>query len=479
MVVPNRSNILIDAQGDAFLSDFGIARALKSVATGKSLALLHDARGDIRSLGIMLYQMLTGYLPYEAGTSQAAIIMQEHEPLTPPTSLNPNIPDSIEKVVLKALALPPQDSYPTAGAIAFALKQALATHNIPTEELIEFLNLCVTLADSKLGSEITQNTSDPQNETAAPNGHTSFESQSEELQEEDVSYVFELIPQALKTLQKTGANLYNVGSGLYNLAETHEEQYAQLQKIDKIIASDSSPENVLKKLYELLNAKDSEVAAKDSYHSFEAMFKTIRQTGADSFGAGADLQDLAHSLGKHHLKLQKLDRIILQANSGMLLDDILESIYQDFGDVIPYNRIGLALLEDAGKIVRARWAKTDQAKTSIGKGFSAPLEGSSLQTIIETGQPRIIEDMVEYLRSKPDSISTRLMVEEGIRSSLTYPLIANNQPIGFIFFSSSYPDTYTNAHSDTFLRIAAELSLLIEKERLVAEMETRSNTKYE
>ena len=93
-----------------------------------------------------------------------------------------------------------------------------------------------------------------------------------------------------------------------------------------------------------------------------------------------------------------------------------------------------------------------------------------MQTILRTGKPRIINDLEAYARAHPHSESTRLMLEEGIRSSLTCPLIANGEPIGFLFFSSRCPHTYDSIHIDTFEKLAGQISLIVEKGRLVSEI---------
>jgi signal transduction histidine kinase len=193
--------------------------------------------------------------------------------------------------------------------------------------------------------------------------------------------------------------------------------------------------------------------------------------GSDEIGRlGEALCDLASALESRNREAQKLDQITARINAGLLLDDILENVYHDFRGVIPYNRIGFSLIENDGQTVRARWAKSDQPEIKLMKGYAAPLEDSSLQTILTTGRPRILNDLAEYLEQKPDSQSTRLIVAEGIRSSLTCPLIADGVPVGFIFFSSIQPNTYADAHVETFSRIAGQLSVIVEKGRLVSEL---------
>jgi diguanylate cyclase (GGDEF)-like protein len=126
-------------------------------------------------------------------------------------------------------------------------------------------------------------------------------------------------------------------------------------------------------------------------------------------------------------------------------------------------------------VLRARWGRSDAQRIYLKNGFSAWMEGSSLQTILETGQPRILNDLEAYLQSHPDSKSTALVVKEGVRSSLTCPLVAIGKPVGFLFFSSFEKNTYRNAHVDLFMQIANQLSSIVEKSRLYEELKRVNN----
>jgi signal transduction histidine kinase len=185
---------------------------------------------------------------------------------------------------------------------------------------------------------------------------------------------------------------------------------------------------------------------------------------------GLTLYDLAQLLELHDQETQRIDQITARINAGLLLDEVLENVYEDFRALIPYDRIGLALLEDDGQTVTSRWNRTDRPPIYLRRGYSAPLAGSSLETIIQTGQPRILNDLIDYQERKSSSESTRLILEEGIRSSLTCPLIANGVPVGFIFFSSAEPNSYHAAHITVFQRIAAQLAVIVEKGRLASEL---------
>jgi signal transduction histidine kinase len=185
---------------------------------------------------------------------------------------------------------------------------------------------------------------------------------------------------------------------------------------------------------------------------------------------GQLLNELACALANQKQEQIKLEKITASMNSGLMLEDILENIYRDFKQIIPYNRLGLALIEEGGSRVRTVWGKSDQPLIKIEKGYSAPLAGSSLEKIIKTRQPRIINDLLVYLRTRPQSESTHLIVSEGIRSSLTCPLLLRDEPVGFLFFSSAQADTYANVHITTYNKIAAQVAACLERGRLVSEL---------
>ncbi|NJN93381.1 MAG: hypothetical protein HC875_04470 [Anaerolineales bacterium] len=76
----------------------------------------------------MLYEMLTGVVPHRAETPIATVMKRLNEPLPMPRSLNPNIPEAVERVLLKALATNPADRFDSTGAMAVALKEAFGSN---------------------------------------------------------------------------------------------------------------------------------------------------------------------------------------------------------------------------------------------------------------------------------------------------------------------------------------------------------------
>jgi diguanylate cyclase (GGDEF)-like protein len=185
---------------------------------------------------------------------------------------------------------------------------------------------------------------------------------------------------------------------------------------------------------------------------------------------GRALSRLGTVLERRFSEANALIRLGEKVNAGLLLEEVLDQIFDSFRPIVPYDRIGCSVLEDGGRTVRAVWARSLRSEAKLQVGYSAPLAGSSLAGIIETGRPRIINDLEQYLREHPESHSTRLIVAEGVRSSLTCPLVALGKRVGFVFFSSNRPDAYSEHHVELLTLIAGQLSLVVEKGRLYADL---------
>ena len=136
------ANIMISRQGGVKLMDFGIARdssyeqALTQTGTGigtpsymspeQILGDRLDARSDIFSLGIVLYQMVTGRKPFVEDEERSVMNKIHQEPHAPARKLNPELPRELERIIDKCLQKHPKDRYRSGQALVMALERFLA-----------------------------------------------------------------------------------------------------------------------------------------------------------------------------------------------------------------------------------------------------------------------------------------------------------------------------------------------------------------
>lgn len=135
------ANIFIREDGMVKIADFGLARSVDSPITAhgrlmgtpaymspeQSLGTALDARSDLFSLGVVLYEALTGLLPFSGPTPAAVMQAILYAEALPPARLNPAVPEPLSEVVLKALSKHPSQRYPNAAAFRDALKQAFSS----------------------------------------------------------------------------------------------------------------------------------------------------------------------------------------------------------------------------------------------------------------------------------------------------------------------------------------------------------------
>ncbi|HEX3050604.1 MAG TPA: serine/threonine-protein kinase [Aggregatilineaceae bacterium] len=136
------SNIMLDKDGTPYIADFGLARIAQAGESTLSQDMMlgtpqyispEQAQGvrdlgpstDVYSLGIVLYEIIVGRVPFSADTPFAIIHDHIYKPLPIPTQLNPDVPPQIEKVLLKALSKMPQDRFQSAVELVSAFRQAV------------------------------------------------------------------------------------------------------------------------------------------------------------------------------------------------------------------------------------------------------------------------------------------------------------------------------------------------------------------
>jgi len=159
------------------------------------------------------------------------------------------------------------------------------------------------------------------------------------------------------------------------------------------------------------------------------------------------------------------------------LDDVIDLLFERTAGIFPFDRLGLAFVEEDGRRIVSRYVRASYDHVLLGKGYNEDLRGSSLERVLKRGTPRIIDDLPRYLEEHPGSRSSKLLVREGVRSSLTCPLIVEGRIVGFMFRSSRQPNAYNQHHVELQMALTERLSQAVEKAWRIEQL-TAANRNY-
>jgi len=131
-------NIMLNRQGRAFLTDFGLVRDMTVPTLGEIFGspkyispeqAINSAnavpQSDLYALGVVMYEMVTGRVPFEVGRPNDIALMHIEEPPPLPSTFNPALLPAVEAIILKLLEKQPEDRYQTGAEIVNALRRAL------------------------------------------------------------------------------------------------------------------------------------------------------------------------------------------------------------------------------------------------------------------------------------------------------------------------------------------------------------------
>ena len=195
-------NILVSEIGNVKVTDFGIAKATSSntvTSTATAMGSVHyispeqakgrfcDEKSDIYSLGITMYEMVTGHVPFDHENGVTIALMHLQNEITPPSQVRDGIPDSLEKIILKCTMKKPEDRYQTADELIADLKLVFE------DTSGEYVGIVPTIDDSptimidqnELTQRIQTNDDTQPVEDSDSNAYLEEDDEEEELSEEE------------------------------------------------------------------------------------------------------------------------------------------------------------------------------------------------------------------------------------------------------------------------------------------------------
>jgi serine/threonine-protein kinase len=178
-------NIIISTEGKVKVTDFGIGKAASSnTISSDVMGSVHysspeqarngfvDGKSDIYSLGIVMYEMVTGRVPFDGDTTVAVAIQHLQEDITPPSTYAENLPISMEKIILKCTQKNPDRRYQTIGDLLADLRRSLVSPNedfVVIAPLVDNGKTKVIKSDElkQIRESGADNTADPNTEKSA------------------------------------------------------------------------------------------------------------------------------------------------------------------------------------------------------------------------------------------------------------------------------------------------------------------------
>lgn len=164
-----------------------------------------------------------------------------------------------------------------------------------------------------------------------------------------------------------------------------------------------------------------------------------------------------------------LNDIISFLNKGVSFEQIFDIIANQMKKAIPFNRLAIALINDAG-LVETKLISSDRP-TLITAGFTSSLDDSSLKTVADTKKYFIIDDLEEYCKKHPSSERAKLLLQEGMRSSMVIPLIIANRLKGFLLFASDTPHAFKPEHIQLAESISGHIAFSLQRSELLYQLD--------
>lgn len=178
------------------------------------------------------------------------------------------------------------------------------------------------------------------------------------------------------------------------------------------------------------------------------------------FHEEVELEEIVSNVIKEQALISSITSAV---SKEYVLEETLESLFKLIEKELNIDRIGVAFVNYSQKKIIAEYGSSNYGNILLDVGFEVGFENTSLTNIIESKKPVINNDLLRQFKNKPKSRSLELITKEGIKSNIIYPLITDENVIGFLFFSSVKKNHFNAKTKKIGEKIAMQLASLLDK----------------
>ncbi|MDJ0665299.1 MAG: GAF domain-containing sensor histidine kinase [Acidimicrobiia bacterium] len=171
--------------------------------------------------------------------------------------------------------------------------------------------------------------------------------------------------------------------------------------------------------------------------------------------------------------LSMLLRITDAFSSGWKVSEILDSLYDELQAILPFSRMEYSTIDDTGYVLTTEWFRATYPSRLIPLGFQYK------RSVHVASDPRykvtaLSNDMPAYAENRPEDHPVSLLVSEGMKSSLSCPLVVDDEVQGFLFFNTARYNGYSEHHATMIQLIAGHIASVLARARLHDELAARN-----
>jgi len=212
---------------------------------------------------------------------------------------------------------------------------------------------------------------------------------------------------------------------------------------------------------------------------FGQLYKGLAEIGLNpyplnsTFPTNNKMMPIVDEITNMFKKINSLISLIENINHNDSFMETLNFISNTFAPFIPYNYIGIALITEDKKYLKASYGVTDGTIVGLPekiRGSSFLIEETTIGALINSGEARIINDLQSYCKDKPLKPYNKVILDAGIQASITLPLIVSGEPMGVIFFSSANKNVYTREHLNFLLTLANSIAICLNQNIFISDI---------